>query len=339
MKRALLTQLGWDASLRVEDVPTPSAPAANQVLVAVEACGVCYRDCIDRAGRMPFIQLPVTPGHEAVGRVLEVGAGVSEWKVGDRVATLLRDSCGACAACQNGEATLCQGATFVFGLLAHGGYATHLVAPERAFYAAPEELLPEHAAILMCTYGVAYRGLNRFGGVEPGMRVLVTGANGGVGNAAVQVAARLGAEVTAVVRAASHADWLSDLGANEVIVDDGQGFHKRVGSTFDVVIDCVGPPTFNSALRSARVGGKVVIVGNVVQTQVALNLGYVVVNGLHLVGSSGPTRAQMAEVIALHRARPFHLRVDRVLALDEADAAQRAVVAGGLQGRIVLRPT
>jgi acryloyl-coenzyme A reductase len=338
MKRAVLTEVGWESSLRIEEVPPPGAPAGDRLLVEVEACAVCYRDCIDRAGRIPFLQLPVTPGHEAVGRVAAVGETVADWKVGDRVATLLRDSCGACDACLGGETTLCVSASFVFGLLAHGGYATHLVAPQRAFYAAPEELPPEHAALLMCTYGVAYRGLNRFGRLAPGQRVLVTGANGGVGNAAVQVAARLGAEVIAVVRTPGHAGWLRGLGAADVVVDDGRGFHKRLGPTFDVVVDCVGPPTFNSAMRSARRGGKVVLVGNVVQEPVALNLGYAVVSGLHLVGSSGPNRAEMAEVVALHRERPFSFSVDRVVGLEGADAAQRAVLAGGLRGRIVLRP-
>ena len=140
MQRARITELGWEQDLRVESVEESRPLAGHEVRVAVEACGVCHRDLIDRAGRFKFIQLPITPGHEAVGRVVAAGPEVTEWKVGDRVATLHRDFCGSCSACLQGETSICTQAASVFGLLVDGGYATEIIAPERCFYRTTAEL-------------------------------------------------------------------------------------------------------------------------------------------------------------------------------------------------------
>lgn len=336
-QRARISELGWEKSLAVsrvdEDLPTPSG---SQVLVEVEACGVCYRDCIDRDGRFAFIQVPVTPGHEAVGHVLAVGEDVKDWKVGDRVATMHRDYCGSCEACERGETSLCLGAASVLGILIDGGYATHLVAPERCFFGVPSDIPGPEAAILHCTFGTAYRGINRFGRVREGMRVAITGANGGVGTAAIQIAKRLGAHVTAVVRADRHDEYLRELGADDVVVNDGKTFHKQMAPV-EFVMDCVGEPTFNSSLRSLQVGGRLVAVGNVVPARVDLNIGYIITRGLEIAGSSGATPADMVEVIAMHERSPFRFEIETV-GIAKADAAQRRVRAGGLRGRLVIVP-
>jgi len=335
MRRARLCESGWERDLAWEPAAEdPSPPTGELVLVEVEACGVCHRDLIDRAGRFSFMRLPITPGHEVAGRVIAVGEEVSRWRVGDRVGTMHRDACGACDACARGQTSLCLTAGWVLGILADGGYASHLVAPESAFFALPPELPAAQAAVYHCTLGTAWRGL---GGVAAGQRVLITGANGGVGSAAVQLGARLGAEVIAVVRDERHREHVAALGAHQVIVDSGADFHKQVRG-IDVALDCVGQPTFNSTLRTLRIGGRVVVVGNVVAERVALNLGYVIVNALHVVGSSGATAADMAALLALARERPLQVPIADEVELARADAAQRRVRAGGLGGRIVLRP-
>ncbi len=338
VRRARMNETGWDKDLVVESSDeTLAQPTGNQVLVEVEACAVCYRDCIDRAGRFKFIQIPITPGHEAVGRVAAIGPDVEDWAVGDRVGTLHRDFCGKCGPCMQGNQSLCETAAALLGLLIDGGYASHLLAPERCFYALPEAIPATEAAGLHCTFGTSYRGLRRFGGVESGQHVVVTGANGGVGSAAIQVAARLGATVTAVVRDAAHGDYITGLGADNVIVDAGDRFHKQLtAGPADVVMDCVGPPTFNASLRSLRAGGRMIVVGNVIEEQASVNLGYIVTRGLQIIGSSGATREDMMAVLDLHAKRPFAIQIDRELDLAEADHAQRLVQAGGLRGRIVL---
>jgi D-arabinose 1-dehydrogenase-like Zn-dependent alcohol dehydrogenase len=341
LRRARILRTGWDEDLLVEEVDEQiEDPSGDQVEIEVEAGGVCYRDCIDREGRFPFIRIPITPGHEVVGRVIAVGPEVTDWKLGDRVGTMHRDSCGACAACKEGKISLCPGTGAVPGLLIDGGYATRMRAPQRSFFRAPEELPAAEAAVMHCTFGTAYRGLQRCGGLRRGDHVLVTGANGGVGVAAIQVASRLGATVTAVVRDERHQSFLRELGADTVIADPGDRFHKRLpGDRADVVLDCVGPPTFNASLRSFRPSGHMVVIGNVVQERVALNLGYLVTSGVHLLGSSGADRADMKEVFELHAEGAFRVHLHQRLGLADADRAQRAVRAGGLRGRIVLIPT
>ena len=336
MIRARLRAIGWDADLTIEAAPPAPSPARDEVVVAVEACGVCHRDCIDRAGRFAFVQVPITPGHEAVGRVVAVGPDVRAWRIGDRVASMHRDHCGDCPACARGETSLCERAAAVLGLLVDGGYASWLRAPERGFYRVPDDVPAPLAAVLHCTFGTAYRGLVRAAGLAAGMRALVTGAAGGVGAAAVQVAARLGATVVAVVRRPEQAGAVEALGAHEVVVDAEGRFHKRVRAV-DVAIDGVGAPTFNPALRALRLGGTVVAVGNVVDARADVNLGYVITRALRIVGSSGATPADLGEVLALHAARPLTMPIT-TMPLADADRAQRALVAGGVHGRIVLVP-
>lgn len=338
-ERVLLVQTG-DEPL-VHEVSTEPLPAlaSDGVLVEVEACGVCYRDLIDRAGRFPFQQVPIVPGHEAVGRVVSVGASVKKWKVGDRVATMHRDACGECAPCRTGQGSLCEGAAWVFGILKDGGYARRLVAPESALFSAPGEMAAAEAAVMHCTFGTAYRDLATLGGLRSGERMLVTGANGGVGSAAVQIGVRLGAEVVAVVRDAQHTEYLKSLGAAHVVVDAGSGFHHTLpGGFVDVALEAVGASTFNSSLRSLKLGGRLVVVGNIVPDKVPLNLGFIITRGLRIIGGSGAVPEEMAKVFALHRERPFVVPINRTLPLAEAEEAQRLVRAGGLHGRVVLVP-
>lgn len=337
MRRVRLVERGWDRDLLLEPAaPSLPAPTGSLVLVDVEACGVCHRDCIDRAGRFAFMQLPITPGHEAAGRVVAVGSEVTRWKVGDRVGTLHRDGCGSCEACARGETSLCSSAAFVLGILADGGYADQLLVPESGLFALPESLSAAQAAVFHCTFGTAWRGLRR-SEVAAGQRVLVTGANGGVGAAAVQLAARLGCAVVAVVRDERHSAGITALGAAEVVVDREGAFHKRVRG-IDVALECVGQPTFNASLRTLKLGGRIVVIGNVVDERVALNLGYIIVNALHVLGSSGATAADMAALVALMGDRPLELPIAGELPLEKADEAQRRTRAGGLTGRLVLRP-
>lgn len=332
-----MLEIGFERDLELVERELP-VPTGSQILVAIEACGVCYRDTIDRSGRFAFIQTPITPGHEAVGRVTAVGPDVSEWQIGDRVASMHRDFCGSCKRCLVGEISLCPFAASVLGLLIDGAYSSHVLAPERCFYAMPNEIPSAMAAVLHCTYGTAYRGLTRWAGVVPGQRVLITGANGGVGAAAIQIARRLGADVVACVRRTEQAAYVEQLGASEILVSADAHFHRQLANRVDAALECVGEPTFNAALRCLKVGGRIVVIGNVVENRAALNLGYVITNGLSLHGSSGATRLDMAALLDLHQQTPLETITHQEHSLLEADQAQRRLLRGDLRGRIVLRP-
>lgn len=336
--RARLAELGWDSDLVIEPAGEPPVPTGDQVVIEVEACGVCGRDCIDRAGRFGFVLVPITPGHEAAGRVVAVGPDVTDWSVGDRVASMHRDGCGTCESCLAGETSLCGSGAAVLGLLIDGGYARWLAAPQGCFYAIPDDLDPALAAVFNCTLGTAWRGLTR-AGVRAGSRVLVTGANGGVGLAALQIASSRGSTAIAVVRSEEHVAAAEAAGAAAVVVDDGTSFHKQLpGGPVDIAMDCVGAPTFNAALRSLTVGGRIVAVGNITGERIDLNIGYVITFGLQVIGSSGATRADMAALLAHHARTPLDVPIHARIPLAEADRAQRMVAAGGLTGRVVLIP-
>jgi acryloyl-coenzyme A reductase len=336
--RVQMAAVGWERDLEV-DVVEPPTPGRDQVVIAVEACGVCHRDILDRSGRFPFLRTPITPGHEAVGRVLAVGADVQTWQVGDRVGTMHRDACGDCPPCRQGEPSLCSRAAWVFGLLVDGGYAEHLIARPAALFSVPVDLTAPEAAVMHCTFGTAYRNLVTAGGLRATDKVVVIGANGGVGSAAIQIASRAGAETIAVVRREGHEAYLLGLGADRVVVSPDGAFHKdpaTAGAT--LALDCVGAATFNGSLRCLGLGGRLAVVGNIDPARAELNLGYVIVRALQIFSAGGATPADMAEVFALHAEAPFRVPIDRTLVLDRADEAQRSVRAGGLRGRIVLIP-
>lgn len=338
MERVTLTALGFDTPLSYSsDDEAPPTPTGSDVVLRVDGCGVAHRDLIDRSGRMKFIAVPIVMGHEFAGEVIAAGAD-ADWKVGDYVGALHRDSCGACARCLEGETGHCAFAMRVFGITIDGGYASHVLAPSRALFALPDSLRGAAGAILNSTFGTAYRAMNRFGGLTGGQTVLITGANGGVGIGGIQVAKRQGAEVFAVVRTEEHAEFVTSLGADLVIVDDGSGFHRKLpGGGVDVVLDCVGSPTFNSSLRSVRLGGGIGLVGNVSEERVAVNMGRIVVGDVRICGSTGATPMDLAALVALHEEKPMRFVVEEV-PLAEANAAHQRLRDGGLRGRLVLVP-
>jgi acryloyl-coenzyme A reductase len=147
--------------------------------------------------------------------------------------------------------------------------------------------------------------------------------------------------VVAVVRGERHVGFVRDLGADQVIVDAGDGFHKRPEAMgVDLALDCVGSPTLNATLRSLRLGGSVVAVGNLApRERLELNVGLVIVKALRIIGSSGASARDMAELLALRSGAAGDFRAtvsERPLA--DAEAAHRALRAGGVQGRLVLLP-
>jgi NADPH:quinone reductase-like Zn-dependent oxidoreductase len=229
----------------------------------------------------------------------------------------------------------------VFGLMVDGGYAQTLIAPDSALYGLPpiDKLSAAEAAIFHCTFGTAWRSLVRVGELKDGEKVVITGANGGVGAAAVQVARRRGAQVVAVVRREGHAQFLHDLGAHDVVVAPDGRFHRRPEAAgADIVLECVGPGTFRSSLGCLRLGGRLLVVGNVDGGRAEINLGAVVVRGLKVMGPGGATSADMRLLLSEHGWSPWSFPAQEILPLEEADAAQRRVRQGGLSGRLVLTP-
>ena len=130
----------------------------------------------------------VVMGHEIAGEVVEVGSGVSEFSPGDRVASFNFQSCGRCSACRKGRPSLCRQALGDIGQVRDGGYAEYTVLPRANLVRVPDGLPLEHACLAACAYAPPYKAIRRVGQVRPGQTVVITGASGGLGIAAIQIA-------------------------------------------------------------------------------------------------------------------------------------------------------
>lgn len=343
MRAVVLRQVGGPEKLVLEDTPDPKLEAED-VLVRVRAAAVCGRDLIDRRGGFPLMKLPTVLGHEFAGEVVKVGPGAaaSALSPGDRVINLHRPSCGVCRRCLGGEAILCERAWQSFGHTIDGGYAELVAAHHRALVKIPASLPFEAAATLMCTAGVALQALRARGGLSLGETVLITGASGGVGSMAVQVARRMGARVIATTSSPAKVEALLALGASEVVVSESGRFHEEVlrrnDGGVDVALELTGSATFQGALRSLRRGGRIVVVGNIETEKLQINPGALILYGYTIAGSAGCTHRDLEDVIRMVVAGEIKAQVDRVLPLGEAAAAHRLLAERAVVGRVVLVP-
>jgi acryloyl-coenzyme A reductase len=339
----VLRAFGAPENLRLESVPEPR-PGPGEVLVRVHACGVCHHDLINRRGNLPRTHVPAILGHEAAGEVVEVGPEVSGWSAGDRVATLQRLSCGRCAQCRSGRNSLCRNDARFFGEEIPGGYATYLVAPMAGLGRVPPGLSWEAAATACCTTGTAVHVVRSRGQVCPEDTVLVTGASGGVGLQAVQLARLDGARVIAVTSNPSKVEAVLAAGAHEVVVSPGLDFAAEVrrrtgGAGVDVAIEIVGSPTFAQTLRCMASGGRVVVVGNVDTGSVQLNPGLLIVKELEILGAYATTAAELDEALGLLCRGELQAHVSAGLPLGEAARAHGLLEQKQVSGRLVLLPS
>src|SRR5438309_8051837 len=187
-------------------------PGAGWVRIKVQACGICHSDSLVKEGHWPGLQYPRVPGHEAVGIVDAVGAGVSQWKPGQRVGVGWHGGhCGHCDACRNGDFFGCQVALQITGVSFDGGYADYMVAPAIALALVPENLSAVEAAPLMCAGITTYNAL-RNSGARPGDVVAVLGL-GGLGHLGVQYAVKMGFKTVAIARGQDKEPLAKQLGA------------------------------------------------------------------------------------------------------------------------------
>lgn len=208
MKAAQVTAPGAEFQIVEREIPKPGA---RHVRIKVQACGVCHSDVLTKEGLWPGIEYPRVPGHEVVGTVDEVGAGVSEWSVGQRVGVGWHGGHdGTCDACRRGDFGNCRNHQ-IAGISYDGGYQQHMLAPAEALVAIPESLSDAEAAPLLCAGVTTFNAL-RHSGASPGDLVAVQGI-GGLGHLGIQFASRFGYRVAAVGRGPENAALAKKLGA------------------------------------------------------------------------------------------------------------------------------
>lgn len=250
-------------SLAIEEVAIPE-PGPGQVLVRVAASGVCHTDLHAADGDWPVRpKLPFIPGHEGVGHVAALGAGVTSLREGDRVGVpWLHSACGECEHCLTGWETLCPNQQNT-GYSVDGGFAEYVLAPAAYVGRLPDGVDFVQAAPILCAGLTTYKGL-RETDAKPGDWVVVSGI-GGLGHLAVQYARAMGLHVAAVDVAEDKLALARELGAeltvNAEVEDPAAKIQEEIGGGHGVLITAVSPPAFRQGIGMLRRGGTCVLVG------------------------------------------------------------------------------
>ncbi|BBH71672.1 zinc-dependent alcohol dehydrogenase [Actinoplanes sp. OR16] len=336
MRAAVVT--GFDQPLMVREVPAPT-PGDNQILVRVEASGLCHTDIHAARGDWPVKpNPPFIPGHEAVGVVEGTGDGTSGLQRGDRVAVpWLGYACGICEFCVGGWETLCE-EQLNTGYAIDGGHAEFLVADARYVVKVPDGVDPAEAAPLTCAGVTTYKAV-KVGGVRPGDRVAIFGI-GGLGHLAQQYAQIFGGETIAVDVTEEKLALARDLGAAHTVNAAGTdpvAAIQELGGADVAVVLAASPRVLEQAHASLRRGGRLVLVSLPKDNAMALPIFETVLKGITVIGSIVGTRKDLAEVFRLHAAGRTRVLFE-TRKLDEINGAIDDVLASRVPARLVLIP-
>ena len=241
------------------DIP---APAAGQVLIKVQACGVCHSDAFTKLGAFPGIVYPRVPGHEVVGIIDKVGERVVGWQTGQRVGVGWHGGhCGACPSCRRGDFITCANGQ-IPGITYDGGYADYMIAPAEALAAIPAELQAAEAAPLLCAGITTYNAL-RNSGARAGDVVAILGI-GGLGHLGVQFAAKMGCRTVAIARGADKEALARNLGAHHYIDSTDQDVAaelNKLGGARIILSTVTNSKAMSATLGGLAVDGKMIVVG------------------------------------------------------------------------------
>ena len=324
--------------LRLEEIATP-VPSRGEILVRIEASGLCHTDIHAAHGDWPVKPAPpFVPGHEGVGIVEVVGPGVTELAVGDRVAIpWLGYACGTCDYCVSGWETLCPQQRNT-GYSVDGGFAEFVKASARFAVRVPAGVDPLDAAPLTCAGVTTYKAV-KMSGARSSDLVAVFGI-GGLGHLAVQYARIAGARVVAVDLQEDKLALARELGAEFTInatTEDPAAAIQALGGADAAIALAVAPKAFRDAYGSLRRGGTLVFVGLPADNHVEIPIFETVLNGITIVGSIVGTRTDLREVFELHAAGRTHvIREERPL--EDVNAAIADVESGRVPARIVFTP-
>src|SRR5690348_5004917 len=329
---------GFGQPLVIEDRPVPE-PGPGQVVVQMEASGLCHTDIHAANGDWPVTPtVPFIPGHEGVGIVTALGAGVTSPQIGQRVAVpWLGHACGSCKYCLTGWETLCQ-AQRNTGYSVDGGYAEYFLA-EAAFAAkVPAGVNAFEAAPLTCAGVTTFKAI-KVGNVRPGDLVAISGV-GGLGHLALQYAKIFGGTVAAIDVTDEKLALAKDLGADFVIdarTEDPAAALRAHGGADVAVGLAVDSKSFAAAYGGLRRGGRLVLVALPAEGTLSIPVFDTVLNGTSVLGSIVGTRADLMDVFALHAAGRTRVIYETrpLAAVNEAIAE---VLHGKAKARLVLEP-
>ena len=258
MKVAQVPKAGGDFEIVEREIPKPGA---GQVLIKVQACGICHSDVLTKEG-WPGIQYPRVPGHEVAGVIHELGAGVSAWKQGQRVGVGWHGGQdGTCLSCRRGDFRNCRNLQ-IPGISYDGGYQQYMVAPVEALAAIPDSLSDVEAAPLLCAGITTFNAL-RHSGALPGDLVAVQGV-GGLGHLGIQFANKFGYKVAAIGRGPDNAALATKLGASVYIdskATDAAKELQKMGGAQVILATAPNSKAMSELIDGLGPNGKLVVVG------------------------------------------------------------------------------
>lgn len=258
MKAAQISKPGGDFEIVEREIPDPGA---GQVRIKVQACGVCHSDVVTKEGLMP-ITYPRVPGHEVIGVIDELGAGVTQWKKGQRVGVGWHGGQdGTCPSCRRGDFGTCVNLK-ICGISYDGGYQEYMLAPVEALTEIPEGLTDVEAAPLLCAGITTYNAL-RHSGAMPGDLVAVLGI-GGLGHLAIQFAHKFGYSVAAIGRGSESEALAQKLGANVYI--DNQVMNatealQKMGGAQVILATAPSSKAMSEVFDGLAPNGKLIVIG------------------------------------------------------------------------------
>ena len=342
MQAVLFREHGDRSVIDYGPFPDPE-PGPGEVLVDVKAGALNHLDVWTRGGLPGLdLELPHVPGSDMAGEVVSVGDRVTRFSPGDRVALAAAVSCGDCEFCRHGEPSMCVDFEII-GEHRRGVHSELAAVPEDNLVPVPEGVPWEIAAAVPLVFQTAWRMLITRAGLREGETVLVLGASGGVGHAAVQIAANAGAEVFATASTEEKLEYARELGADHTIdyteVDFADVVRDKTDHAgVDVVVDHIAGETWGTSLRSLKKGGRLVTCGATggfaPETPVTRIFG----NQLQIIGSTMAGPGEVDDVLSLVWDGTFQPRIREVLPMSEAARGHELLEEREGFGKVVLVP-
>jgi propanol-preferring alcohol dehydrogenase len=338
MKAAVLHE--FKTPLVIEEVPRP-IPEAHEVLIEVEACGVCHSDLHVADGDWTqlagIVKKPLILGHEIAGRVVETGGEVRDLQIGDRVGVpWVHWTCGECEFCREGNENLCKKQQ-ITGVTVDGGYAEFVKAPANHALKVPGGLSSIEAAPLFCAGVTVYRALKK-PGISPGQRLAVFGV-GGLGHLAVQIGRGLGAEVTAIDISDEKLALAKSLGASTVLNASSTDVVKELrgrGGVHVALVTSAAKAAYSMAFHCVRPTGTLLAVG-LPADDICFPPILMAASEVGIQASAVGTRQDQREVLAMAAAGKVRCQV-AARPLADANEVLEELRRGQIRGRTVLTP-
>jgi len=334
MRAAVIEEFKQPLVVKDIDVPVPSP---DEVLIQVEACGVCHSDLSIADGDWPqlkrMIKKPLIPGHEVVGRVVKRGDNVQHLAVGDRVGVAwLHWSCGACELCKEGLENLCPNQS-VTGASVDGGYAEFIKAKASHAIKVPEALDAAEAAPLFCAGVTVYRAVKN-AGVQPGQRVAIFGV-GGLGHLAVQVAKTFGATVIAVDIATDKLELAKSLGAGQAVnaaTEDVLKTLRGIGGVHAAIVTSSAKAAYTQAFYAVRAAGSLMVVG---LPSEEISFPAILMREIKIRSVATGTRDDLRQTLNLAAAGKIRCMIE-TSGLDQVNEVLDQMRRGQIKGRVVI---